>query len=196
MASKIKDVLIDEKEIDVLAAPTPGQSLTATPGQLPYEKPPLTVEPKEATNVLVSTMQEPANKKSIAKLLDIGLSAQTLASSYVVGGVSEGLFDVDVAEIIKPALIFYIVEIGEELGVQDMNVLDEAPAQGLDEFSSMDLMSKVSPDRFKKRYGSSDEKEETQENMPMMEQDANMPMMQQETDMPQGFINQTRGEEI
>ena len=44
---------------DVLGAAIPGQSLTANPGQFPYEKPPLTSDPMEASEAILVTMLKP-----------------------------------------------------------------------------------------------------------------------------------------
>ncbi len=40
-------------EPDVFGAAMPGQSLTANPGQFPYEKPQMTVDPELASDSLV-----------------------------------------------------------------------------------------------------------------------------------------------
>lgn len=148
---KMNQLAKEDFNPDVLGAAIPGQSLTANPGQFPYEKPPLTSDPMEASEAILETMLKPHAKSSIGKLLDMGVSAEMLASSYVVGGVAEGLFDADVAEIIKPALIMNIVGIADDLGVEDINVLDTAPPKGMAEHEHLEMMAKVSPERFKKK---------------------------------------------
>lgn len=149
--AKMSELSKTDFEPDVLGAAMPGQSLTANPGQFPFEKPPLTSDPVEASEAIIETMHKPYAKKSIGQLLDIGVSAEMLASSYVVGGVAEGLFDVDVAEIIKPALIMHIVGIADDLGIEDINVLDSAPPEGMEDHEHLEMMAQVSPERFKKR---------------------------------------------
>ena len=111
---KMSQLANSDFEPDVLGAAIPGQSLTSNPGQFTYEKPPMTSNPVDAADALVETMLQPHAQKAIAQLLDIGASAEMIASSYVLGGVAEGLFDVDVAEIIKPALILHIVAIADD----------------------------------------------------------------------------------
>ena len=139
-------------EPDVFGAAMPGQSLTANPGQFPYEKPPMTVDPEVAIDSLVETMREPAAMETIGHLLDAGISAETIASGYVLSGVAEGLFDADVAEITKRALIFYIVEIGDEMGIEEINVVDSAPPQGMDTYEGLELARSLSPDdRYEKK---------------------------------------------
>ena len=180
-------------EPDVFGAAMPGQSLTANPGQFPYEKPPMTVKPEEAMESIVDTIRKPALSKSLGKLMEAGVSAEALASGLVLGAVSEGAFDADVAELIKPALIFYMVEIGNDQGVEDINVLDTLPDQGMSEADGLMLLEKTSPkDRLPKKikqlegYVSNmndlDEEEEMMGEEPM-----------QEEDMSMGFIDRNRG---
>lgn len=186
MMVKMNEVPTNNFEPDVLGAAIPGQSLTANPGQFPYEKPPLTSDPVEAADALIETMLQPHAKKAIGQLLDIGASAEMLASSYTLGGVAEGLFDVDVAEIIKPALILHIVGIADDLAIEDINVLDSAPPQGPSDGEHLEIMSKVSPERFKNKYidSMSDNKTEAE----MIPEEESM-MMENELPMSEGFIS-------
>jgi hypothetical protein len=183
---KMSQLAKSDFEPDVLGAAIPGQSLTSNPGQFPYEKPPLTSNPVDAADALVETMLQPHAQKAIAQLLDIGASAEMIASSYVLGGVAEGLFDVDVAEIIKPALILHIVGIADDLALEDINVLDSAPPQGPSDGEHLETMSKVSPERFKKRYIDSMSDNNTEDEMMSEEEDM---MMENELPMLEGFIS-------
>ena len=180
---KMSQLAKSDFEPDVLGAAIPGQSLTSNPGQFPYEKPPMTVDPLEATDVLLETMMAPQAKKRIGQLLEMGVSAELLASSYVVGGVAEGLFDVDVAEIIKPALILHIVGIADDLVIEDINVLDSAPPQGPSDGEHLELMSKVSPQRFKNMLSTQEEDISDED---IMEQIMNV---SDEIPMSEGFIS-------
>ena len=183
---KMSQLANSDFEPDVLGAAIPGQSLTSNPGQFPYEKPPLTSNPVDAADALVETMLQPHAQKAIAQLLDIGASAEMIASSYVLGGVAEGLFDVDVAEIIKPALILHIVGIADDLALEDINVLDSAPPQGPSDGEHLETMSKVSPERFKKKYIDAMSDNNTEDEMMPEEEDI---MMENELPMLEGFIS-------
>ena len=183
---KMSQLAKSDFEPDVLGAAIPGQSLTSNPGQFPYEKPPMTSNPVDAADALVETMLQPHAQKAIAQLLDIGASAEMIASSYVLGGVAEGLFDVDVAEIIKPALILHIVGIADDLALEDINVLDSAPPQGPSDGEHLETMSKVSPERFKKKYIDSMSDNNTEDEMMPEEEDM---MMENELPMLEGFIS-------
>tara|TARA_R100001082_G_C4361826_1_gene159761 strand:+ start:728 stop:1285 length:558 start_codon:yes stop_codon:yes gene_type:complete len=141
-----------DNDLDIFGAAIPGQSLTANPGQFPYEKPPLTSNPENALNSLVEHIQTPAAKKTIINLLEAGLTAETIASALVLGGVSEGLYDVNVAELIKAPLIMYLVEIGDDENIDMIGVLNTIPdEEGMSEEEGIQLMQQISPnDRFPK----------------------------------------------
>ena len=179
---------------DVLGGAMPGQSLTANPGQFPYEKPPITVDPDVATDAIVDTMREPQAMNTIGHLLDAGLSAETLASGYVLSGVAEGMFDVDVAEIVKRALVFYIVEIGDEMGVEDMNVVDSAPPQGMSQYEGLQLAKQLSPnDRYEKKIAKMREPEKPEKDLSSSMILAVEDNMSDEEEELQGFITRTKG---
>ena len=183
-------------EPDVFGAAMPGQSITANPGQYPYEKPPMTVDPEVAIDSLVETMREPAAMETIGHLLDAGVSAETIASGYVLSGVAEGLFDADVAEITKRALIFYIVEIGDEMDVEEINVVDSAPPQGMDTYEGLELARSLSPDdRYEKKINKLRGNSESIKNLlgeHNLDSEGNaIPSLEEPEE--QGFISRDRG---
>ena len=159
-----------DNDLDIFGAAIPGQSLTANPGQFPYEKPPLTSNPENALNSLVEHIQTPAAKKTIINLLEAGLTAETIASALVLGGVSEGLYDVNVAELIKAPLIMYLVEIGDDEGV--LNTIPDE--EGMSEEEGIQLMQQISPnDRFPKYSNKiSEQLQNSQEILNMLEEDS------------------------
>ena len=138
-------------EPDILSGAIPGQSLTANPGQFPYEKPPMTVDPEQALSSIVESFKQESTSNTIFHLLDAGLSAETIASGLTLAGVAEGVFDADVAELIKGPLIFYIVEIGVDRDVEDINVLDTMPEEGMDDLDGLELARTTSKSRHDKK---------------------------------------------
>ena len=84
-------------------------------------------------------------------LLDVGISAETLASSLTLKMFTEGVFTPDIAEIIKPPLVAHITEMGVEGGIEDINVVNEMPDEGITPQDSMALMSKINPDKLNRK---------------------------------------------
>ena len=151
------------QDLDPLARAIPGQSLTDTPGQWPFEKPPQIVSPQEAFDRVVNSINQDAASEDIVKLLDVGISAETLASSITVKMFSEGVFTPDIAEIIKPPLVAYITDMGVEAGVEDINVVNQLPTPSVSDEDHFNLMQKVSPQKFERKAQEAIQQEEFDE---------------------------------
>ncbi len=141
----------EDFEIDPFARSIPGQSFTDTPGKNPYEKPPMTSSPEDAFNAVQESINEPVVFKSILNLLDAGISSETIASALVLKMFSEGVFSPDTAEIIKPPLVAAITDIGVKAGIEDVNVINQIPQDGMTEQDSLELMSQVNPQKYNRQ---------------------------------------------
>tara|TARA_R100001510_G_C7627856_1_gene187361 strand:- start:362 stop:916 length:555 start_codon:yes stop_codon:yes gene_type:complete len=159
----------NSQDIDPLARAIPGQSLTDTPGQWPFEKPPQIVSPKQAFEIVKNSVESPESLEDILKLLDVGISAETLASSITLKMFSEGVFTPDIAEIIKPPLVAHITEMGIEAGIDDINVVNNLPSSSIDTEQHMALMQKVSPQKFERIANNAIQEEEFDEMLLNME---------------------------
>lgn len=106
---------LTEKLMDdpFLGSAIPGQSLTATPGMMAYEKPPITSSPYDAYIALKAGMYQPKTQKDIAEMVLAGLTCETVATSFVMIGFSKGMFNPDVAELIKPFLAVEVFKIAK-----------------------------------------------------------------------------------
>lgn len=101
--------------------PIPGQSLTGEPGKHPYEKPPMYSNTMEAFQSIKSSLYR--NRKSaeeLAEIIDSGISCETIAASVVLSGFIKGMFNPDVAELIKPFIALEIYKIAERVGVTNI----------------------------------------------------------------------------
>tara|TARA_R100000008_G_scaffold24822_1_gene13378 strand:+ start:6409 stop:6966 length:558 start_codon:yes stop_codon:yes gene_type:complete len=138
----------DPLDIDIFSKPIAGQSLTDTPGSRPYEKPPQITSPKQAFDMVSESLEEPSATKTLLNLLDAGISAETLASAVTLKMFSEGMFSPDVAEIIKPPLTAFISDLGMEADIDGLQVVNEIPDEGMTNTESIELMSKINPQKF------------------------------------------------
>jgi hypothetical protein len=84
-----------------IGKPIPGQSLTATPGSMPYENPPQTSSVEKAFLTLKAGLYQKNTQREIGEVTKAGISCETLASSLVMMGFSQGMFNPDVAELIR-----------------------------------------------------------------------------------------------
>ena len=139
--------LMEELEKDpFIGTPIPGQSLTATPGSLPYEKPPMPSDPEHAYDALKQGLYQRANQRQIGHLTRAGISCETLASSMVMIAFTKGMFNPDVAEIIKPFIAVEIFKIAKDQGV-DKVILENKPInKGIDTNALEELKQEAMPD--------------------------------------------------
>jgi hypothetical protein len=170
--------------IDPLSRAIPGQSLTATPGQAPYEKPPMTSSVQKALQGVLKGMHEPVQRESLLRLLETGLSAETIASGLVMKSFADGMITPDMAELMKPVLVLAIMGIAYDEGVEDVKVLNTPAPVPISYDMVSDLVDKISDG----------DDSDMQEDEAMMPESEEMPMMDTMSEGgEEGFIN--RGEE-
>ena len=100
-----------------IGKPIPGQSLTATPGSMPYENPPQVSSAETAYGILKAGLYQPKTQRELGEVTRAGISCETLASSMVMMAFSQGMFNPDVAEIIKGPLAFYMLGLADEYNI-------------------------------------------------------------------------------
>ena len=102
--------------------PVPGQSLTDTPGNYPWEHPPKFVEADEAADYLWNRMSEPEFAEQIIAMLDAGVPVEAIGRVVLFGGFVKGTFNPDVAFIIAEPVMKMIATIGVIAEVPNINM--------------------------------------------------------------------------
>lgn len=87
-------------------APIPGMSLTETPQNRPYERPPQIVDVEEAIQTHVARLSD--KTEDMIDGLEMGLDVETLTKGLLRSAVAEGVHTLDVAILIAPAIHEYI----------------------------------------------------------------------------------------
>ena len=105
-----------DAEIDPLAFPTPGQSLTDEPGRASFEQPPRENDPEAVIADIKRYVSQPEVSEELIAQMASGFPVEIIVNMFVKGGVAEGKFSVDVAEIVKPALAIMLMVMGIEAG--------------------------------------------------------------------------------
>ena len=108
----------DEQLAMQLNAPIPGESLTATPGGMPWEKPAKFSDPEDAVEYVVNQLQIPDNEVRAASLMDAGVPIDGMVKTIALSGFTEGLWTPDVAELIQPAIGVALLALADNLGVK------------------------------------------------------------------------------
>ena len=102
--------------------PVPGQSLTDTPGNYPWEHPPKFVEADEAADYLWNRMSEPEFAEQVIAMLDAGVPVEAIGRVILFGGFVKGTFNPDVAFIIAEPVMKMIATIGVIAEVPNINI--------------------------------------------------------------------------
>ena len=138
------------KNPDPFARAIPGQSLTEPPGLRPYEKPPAITTPGRLLETIEPVLKEEVSK-SIADLLEMGISCETMADGICKKYFMEGAATPDVVELAKPGIFMIVAQIGDDQNVEDMKLFNEGPAKKkLSEIEKLKLMEKIDPKKYQK----------------------------------------------
>src|SRR6056300_1986297 len=89
-------------------APIPGQSLTDTPKNAPYERPPETADPMEAIDMHLANLTKDGAMEDVLYFLEMGVDLQTMVQGILRSGVVSGIHSLDVSLIIAPVIHEYI----------------------------------------------------------------------------------------
>lgn len=95
----------------------PGFSLTGSKGKWPWERPPKYATAPEAVDALIENAEKPQIQEMQLQLLAAGVSIEEIVTTAARVGFMEGMFTVDVAELIKAPLTFYYMGLAAEAGI-------------------------------------------------------------------------------
>lgn len=113
-----------EQDFDEFSAPIPGQSLTDTPGNFPWEKPPRFTDPDEALDEVFERLSSEDGIIQTIALLEAGLSVEAIVRTIMFAGFAQGHWTPDVALLIAEPLYFVVAAIGKKAGVKDLRPLE------------------------------------------------------------------------
>jgi len=170
-----------------LNGPIPGQSLTDTPGNYPWERPPETADPTEALSMHLKKMAGPKYMESALFLMELGIPAEVVTNTTLTMAIGNGIHSVDVGLIIAPDIHKEVVSIAEMAGIE---YVEHFPEDAEKEQEAKDMLqAKVIAKMKSSKPESKTEISQTMEAMTspqtekfedMREQDAPMDMEQAE----------------
>lgn len=105
----------------------PGVSLTTTPGNAPYERPPETQDPAEATRMHVEKLNDPETMEAVVDFLEMGASIKTIVEGITRNAVMNGIHSIDVSMLVAPVLHELIKGNADALGVKYKEGFEEDP---------------------------------------------------------------------
>ena len=92
----------------------PGHSLTIDNARWPWGKPQEQVDPQVVLDRAVDSLDVPAVREEMMKLLMVGASVEALVEGYIFQAFQEGGFSPDVGLLIKGPLALYIASVAED----------------------------------------------------------------------------------
>lgn len=98
--------------------PIPGQSLTSTPKNYPWERPPETADPDEAITHHLTRLSQPEVLNSILDGVTMGMPVSLITDMMLTGAVAKGIHSIDISLMVAPVVHEYIVNLLEEEDVE------------------------------------------------------------------------------
>ena len=156
---------------DVFSAPIPGQSLTDTPKNYPWERPAEITDPREAIKFHLDGINRPEALDNIIEMLQLGIPVNALSKTALTTAQMEGIHSVDVSLIIGDVIKEEFISIAEEAGIDYVTG---------DEPSEMDIKEKEEQEVLALLRKKIDEADEMDAGVEMMQQTADMMADQEE----------------
>jgi hypothetical protein len=150
---------------DVFSAPIPGQSLTDTPKNYPWERPAEITDPREAIKFHLDGINRPEALDNIIEMLQLGIPVNALSKTALTTAQMEGIHSVDVSLIIRDVIKEEFISIAEEAGIDYITG---------DEPSKMDVKEKEEQQVLALLRKKIDEADEMDAGVEMMQQTADM----------------------
>lgn len=140
-----KDTALKNVATDPFDRPVPGQSLTGEPNKWAWEKPVQMTNVDEALVFVMEKIQNsPQTQKKYDKIITMGMPIESITNTIALGGFIEGLWSVDVSELLKPPLMASLMLYSEEKQLPFVPFNNNKPADYnpvLDEMDDYDFFA-------------------------------------------------------
>lgn len=135
-------------KITALAVP-PGNSLTDAPGKWAWEQPPRFSNPDDAIDHTLEMIENGTVKDDMLKMMFAGITVEELVEQITFKGFMSGAISPDVAEIIKPALGVFLVNMAIEEGFEPQMFVENPKVEGgVTDEALFTIMKERNPDLF------------------------------------------------
>ena len=99
-------------------APIPGQSLTDTPGNAPYERPPEITDPRQALVHHLNRLQDAEVLDAAMTFVEMGMTIRELTEFMTTAATMNGIHSLDVGLMVAPAIHEFLTVSARKLGVE------------------------------------------------------------------------------
>ena len=111
-----------ERTTNPFDAPVPGQSLTDTPRNYPWEHAPQFSSVEDASMQIWEGLHSDAAMEKVIILLEAGLTVEEITKVVIFAGFVEGKFNPDVGLLLTPIVAKMIMAIGKNAGIEKINI--------------------------------------------------------------------------
>lgn len=99
-------------------APIPGQSLTDTPKNHAWERPPEINDPEEAIQMHLTRLSQPDMLEAVLNVIELeDLDIMTMTNGIVRGAVANGIHSIDVGMMVSPVIHEFIKQATKAVGM-------------------------------------------------------------------------------
>lgn len=102
----------------MLSGPIPGQSLTDTPKQYKWERPPQMADYEEVTKFYINKLADQDIMDDLAVLFDNGMPIAPFVEALTTMGVTEGTHSIDVSLIVGPVIHAFLKAAMTQYGIE------------------------------------------------------------------------------
>ena len=117
MAPQQPDPAMQKSALDKFDAPMPGESLTAEPGAMQYERPPDLNTDDEVMDFLFEKVSREDTYVTLMRMIDVGLPIVTIADQVLLSGASAGKWSLDVAMLTMEPLVLMLATLATRAGI-------------------------------------------------------------------------------
>jgi hypothetical protein len=129
------------RKLTLLEGPIPGESLTAEPGNAPWENPPMYADPMDALDFYLERLGDPEAQEEVLDMLDLGIPVNVVSGSLLSKGVMQGIHSVDVKLLLDPIIGKNLKAIATVAGVSFKETMEDY--EDKDEAQKMKRMRKL-----------------------------------------------------
>ena len=113
---------LTQPEYNEFDTPIPGQSLTDTPGNSPWEHPPQYTDPEQILDGLYNQITNGEFTEQIIAMLDAGIPVEAIVRVMVFSGFTQGKYTPDVGLMIVEPLMNLISAVGIRAGIKELKL--------------------------------------------------------------------------
>ena len=98
-------------------APIAGMSLTAEPGNRPWQQPPQHATVESAIEYYLPKLSDEVFYEELLNVMELGIPLTTIANGIQLNGVMSGIHTIDVGILVMPVIVETLAYLGDEAGV-------------------------------------------------------------------------------